>query len=127
MDIVKPLPPKRSKKRPTIGYLGGSMIIEQLFQTGLIDASKAANTNLIIFAGGVLENPNKFDAQRSNIFKLVNPNIVDGLIIGSDFLGHYVGAEKIHEFCERYKPLPIVKNEPLIEGYPTLLFNFYQA
>lgn len=111
----------------TMGFLGGSMVIEQLFQAGIIDASKSAGVNLFIFSGGVLENPNRYDAQRSKIFELAGKENVNGLIIGSDLLGHFVGAEKIKEFCERYKPLPIVKNEPLIEGYPTLLFDFYQG
>jgi hypothetical protein len=100
------------------------MVTEQPWQAGLIDASSAAKVNLIIFSGGALESPHGFDSQRSKIFELAGPENIDGLIIGSDFLGHYVGAEKIKEFCDQYKPLPIVKHEPLIEGYPTLLFDF---
>jgi signal transduction histidine kinase/DNA-binding LacI/PurR family transcriptional regulator/AraC-like DNA-binding protein/ActR/RegA family two-component response regulator len=103
------------------------MVTEQPWQAGLIDASSAAKVNLIIFSGGALESPHGFDSQRSKIFELAGPENIDGLIIGSDFLGHYVGAEKIKVFCDQYKPLPIVKHEPLVEGYPTLLFDFYQG
>jgi signal transduction histidine kinase/DNA-binding LacI/PurR family transcriptional regulator/DNA-binding response OmpR family regulator len=112
---------------PTIGYLGASMIIEQPLQAGLIDAARSANINLIIFSGGGLQSPHGFDSQRTRIFELAGEENVEGLIIGSDFLGHYVGAEKIKEFCQQYRPLPIVKFEPLVEGYPTLIFNFYQG
>jgi signal transduction histidine kinase/DNA-binding LacI/PurR family transcriptional regulator/DNA-binding response OmpR family regulator len=112
---------------PTIGYLGASMVIEQPLQAGLIDAAKTAGVNLIIFSGGGLQSPHGFDSQRSRIFELAGTENVEGLIIGSDFLGHYVGVEKIKEFCRQFQPLPIVKYEPLIEGYPTLLFDFYQG
>lgn len=103
------------------------MVIEQPWQAGLIDAARQRNANLVIFAGGALEDPNRFDTQRSRIFELAGPENVDGLIIGSDFLGHYVGTERIKEFCTQYHPLPIVKYEPYVEGYPTLLFDFYQG
>lgn len=103
------------------------MVIEQPWQAGLIDAAQQRKVNLIIFAGGALEDPNRFDTQRSRIFELAGPENVDGLIIGSDFLGHYVGAERIKKFCAHYHPLPIVKYEPYVEGYPTLLFDFYQG
>jgi signal transduction histidine kinase/DNA-binding LacI/PurR family transcriptional regulator/DNA-binding response OmpR family regulator len=112
---------------PTIGYLGGEQSIEQPTQAGLIDAAKAAGVNLIIFSGGLLENPHGFEIQRNQVFELAGPENVDALIIGSDFLGHFVDAQKVQAFCEKYRPLPIVKNEPLIAGYPTLLFDFYQG
>ena len=115
------------RSTPTLGYLGSSMVIEQPWQAGLIDAARQRNVNLVIFAGGALEDPNRFDTQRSRIFELAGPENVDGLIIGSDFLGHYVGTERIKEFCAQYHPLPIVKYEPYVEGYPTLLFDFYQG
>ncbi len=111
----------------TLGYLGSSMVIEQPWQAGLIDAAQRRGVNLVIFAGGALEDPNRFDTQRSRIFELAGTESVDGLIIGSDFLGHYVGAQRIKEFCAHYYPLPIVKYEPYVEGYPTLLFDFYQG
>ena len=115
------------RSAPTLGYLGSSMVIEQPWQAGLIDAARQRKANLIIFAGGALEDPNRFDTQRSRIFELAGSENVDGLIIGSDFLGHYVGAERIKQFCAHYHPLPIVKYEPYVEGYPTLLFDFYQG
>lgn len=103
------------------------MVAEQPWQAGLIDASHASRVHLIIFAGASFDSPHGFDAQRSKIFKLAGPESLDGLIINTDFLGHFVGIDKIKAFCEQYQPLPIVKNEPLIEGYPTLLFDFYQG
>ena len=103
------------------------MVIEQPWQAGLIDAAQQRQVNLVIFAGGALEDPNRLDTQRSRIFELAGPENVDGLIVGSDFLGHYVGAERIKEFCAQYHPLPIVKYEPFVEGYPTLLFDFYRG
>jgi len=119
--------PTQSGRWPTIGYLGGSMVLEQPWQAGLLDAASSKNINLIIFSGGVLESPNSIEAQRSKIFELAGKQNIDGLIIGSDFLGHYAGVEKIRRFCERYRPLPVVKYEPLVEGFPTLLCDFYQG
>ncbi len=116
-----------TSQRPTLGYLGGSMVVEQPWQAGLLDAARDRALNLIIFSGGVLESPNPIEAQRSRIFELAGPENIDGLIVSSDFLGHYAGAEKIKHFCARYHPLPLVKYEPLVEGFPTLLFDFYQG
>ena len=49
--------PTQSGRWPTIGYLGGSMVLEQPWQAGLLDAASSKNINLIIFSGGVLESP----------------------------------------------------------------------
>src|SRR5262245_21436831 len=92
--------------RFTIGFLGGPMHFEHRTQSGLINAAVAAGVNLIIFAGEMLDSPHGFDAERCVVYELAGAENVDGLIVGSDYMGHHVGTDKLRQFLNRYRGLP---------------------
>ena len=116
-------------KRPTIGLLtrGVSNEIGASFLAGVSDVVRARDVNLITFAGGSLRFPHGFEAQGNILYEMVDPEIIDGLLLDSGDLSHYVGVETLQSFCQRYGNLPIVSIEVPIDGIPTVLVDFYEG
>lgn len=105
-------------RRPTIGLLLDWL--EDQYQiailSGVADAARDSDTNLVCFVGGRLRSPYKFDAQRNVVYELVSQENVDGLLILSGAISCDVGLEETQAFCERYRPLPIVSIALALNG-----------
>jgi len=115
---------KKAAHRPTIGLLiestaGRGAWYRTAIWTGVADAARELDVNLLTFAGGALERSpfNEFEAQRNLVYDLVTQDSVDGLII-SVSLGTYISPEEFKDFCEYYRsflptvtigaPLPVI-------------------
>jgi HD-GYP domain-containing protein (c-di-GMP phosphodiesterase class II)/DNA-binding LacI/PurR family transcriptional regulator len=89
---------------------------------GVVDAARRLGANLYCLEGGCLYNKNvEFD--RNQLFELVNPHNIDGLIISSASVGHYASLEEMTRFCRQYHPLPIVSIAAEIEGCSAVLVD----
>ncbi len=75
---------------------------------GVADHAKNWDINLLCFEGGIINSPIEYEARRNVVYDLVNQNIVDGLIILSNTIGHYVDNDTIKKFCEQFSPLPMI-------------------
>lgn len=84
-------------------------------------AARAMDVNLICFVGGTLYSAsNQFEYQRNVIYDLPNPDNVDGLlIVGS--LGTYASTRELQDFHLRYRPLPTVSIDTVLEGIPSVV------
>jgi phosphoserine phosphatase RsbU/P len=94
---------------PTIGLLVDCL--EDSYQwsvlRGAIDAAYDHGARLLCFAGGVLEAPPGQGGDRNGVFDLAGPKTVDALVVMSGAIGNRIGPERLREFCERYRPLPM--------------------
>jgi len=111
--------------RLTIGLL--TMEAVSTFETGVAQTARERGLNLICFAGGALGDPHGFNAQRNKVFDLVNREALDGLIVWSSAMNFYTSLEGVRDFCNRYRPLPIVSMAMALEGIPSVLLDNYQA
>ncbi|MBN1698086.1 MAG: substrate-binding domain-containing protein [Spirochaetales bacterium] len=116
---------KKKKVRPTIGFLTDWS--EQDYQTnlreGVIDAAEAYDANLFCFVGGALRSTNAYEAQRNVLYDLINEDNIDGIIVMSASIGHFISYEEIVDFCHSFKHIPIVSIALPIEGIPSVLVN----
>jgi methyl-accepting chemotaxis protein/DNA-binding LacI/PurR family transcriptional regulator len=119
----------RAESRPTVGLLvlGVAGEFGAPFWAGAADAATELDLNVICFAGGMLRSPQGFDAQANVAYDLVNSSRVDGLVVWTGILGHYVGSAEMRFFCDQFRPLPLVSIELPIPGYPSLLADFSQG
>ena len=115
-----------TQTRPTIGVFSYGFSGNFLW-AGACEAARQYDVNLIGFAGGSLQSPRGFEAQANVLFELVEPVLIDGLLLDSGVLSHYVGTEALGEFCERYSGIPIVSSEVALKGIPSVLLDFYQG
>ncbi|GAK50069.1 PAS modulated sigma54 specific transcriptional regulator, Fis family [Candidatus Moduliflexus flocculans] len=112
--------------RPTIGVFSYGFSGNFLW-AGATAAARQHDVNLIGFAGGSLHSPRGFEAQANVLFDLIDPQQIDGLLLDSGILSHYVGTNTLHEFCGRYAGMPIVSSEVALKGIPSVLLDFYQG
>jgi DNA-binding LacI/PurR family transcriptional regulator len=90
---------------------------------GIIDAARSANANLMCFAGGYLPNDPTKDA-RHQVFDLISPSSVDGVVVFTTTLMHQVGRSGIEAYCNaRFKQLPYCSIGAVLEGAPSVIPN----
>ena len=116
---------RRSGSRRTLGLLVDWL--EDRYQntvmSGVADAARESDVNLICFTGGQLRSPHRFGAQRNAIYELAGPDNVDGLLMMSGTLGNYIGPEQLASYCERFRPLPMCSIAVAMEGMPSVLVD----
>ena len=115
----KKAPSRRRGARPTVGLLG-------VFPDYAAPVTQKQDVNQIRFSCGDLRSTIGFEAQANVLAELADVENVDGLVIWSDYIGHYVGADELRVFCERYQPLPVV-SIGLLEDLPSVLVDNYQG
>ncbi len=115
--------------RPTIGYLAPAIhSTNNLAQwTGVVDAARKHDVNLIGFPGWGLHDPRGFQAQANILYDLVDPQNVAGVIAWFSSIGNYVENDAINTFRQRYQHLPVVSIGRTFAGTPSLLMDSYQG
>lgn len=113
------------KQRTTIGFLidwlGGRY--HSMIWPGVMDAAQDHDANVIIFSGGSLYSPHGFLDQRNALYDLVSKDSVDGLVIASGSLSHYISNEEFETFCKGFGDIPIVSIAQSMTGIPSVLVN----
>jgi len=118
----------QKNSRPTVGLLidyarsvsaGG---YQSILWAGVADMVQERDANLVCFAGRALHEPYQPEAQRNVVYDLVDPEVVDVLII-SGGLGNFVTVEEFHQFFADFSQIPIVSIAQLVEDMPTVLID----
>lgn len=89
----------------------------------LSELARERNFNLIFYSGFPLESPLVEESQFNLVYDLVNVNYLDGLIVSSGSLSHYVSPEKMIAFCRRFGKIPMVSLAMEIPGVPSILMD----
>ena len=84
------------------------------------------DVRLICFTSGALRSYHGFEAQRNVLYDLVNGDNVDGLIILGT-LGHLVPPAEMEQFCNRYRPIPMVGVAIEVKDVPGLVVESSQG
>jgi len=114
------------RARPTLGYLAAEVMSAYNVSVlaGIIEAAQEQNANLISFLGGVLRfaPDDPFTHQRNTLYDLITTSNIDGLIINST-VGNYVNTQELKDFCNYYRPLPMVSIAETIPGIASILVD----
>jgi len=118
---------KLNRARPTVGLLLGNTWHSTSWDlwAGVDDVAREQDANLLCFAGDDLRTPFEFFSQSNILYDLVNAENVDGLVIWGGGLGQYVHHKEVRDFCEQFRPLPMVNIALPLEGIPTILAGNY--
>ncbi len=120
-----------NKRRLTVGLLiqaitdtGGYY---SALWSGVAEAARQRNINLICFAGGELpSSPGDRVALASNaVYRLIGEQAVDALIISGSVSTAQPSA--FRALCEHYRDLPMVSITPSLEDIPTVLVDNYSS
>lgn len=115
--------------RLTIGYLAHRVgdNVSQAIWTGVVDAAREHDLNLICFAGDRLRDPDGRSSPDNVAYDLISPQVIDGLVSWASAVGGFLEHEEIVRFHRRFDPLPIVGITLPMEGIPTVLIDSYQG
>lgn len=121
--------PTQHNTRPTIGFLVHSISESHgsALWSGIMDAARAYDANLICFQGNHLESPDGFLAQGNVIYQLANAENVDALVFSSATLGIHVNLDTVQRFADKYRSLPRVSLGLPLKGIPSLTVENYQG
>ena len=112
-------------RRPTLGLFVDWL--EDDYQTavlcGVADAARQQDANVLCFAGGGLDSPDRFAFRRNRTFDLATANNIDALIVVAGSLGNHVGPEGVSEFLRRFGAIPTVSIAVPLSGMPGVLVD----
>jgi len=117
-------------RRHTIGYTGSQLTNRNNYTVwqGVIDAAREQDVNVISLFPEDLDTTNGFDAQANVLFDLINPDLLDGLVIWASNLSNYAGPEGAKRIFEYYRSVPIVSIEKGgSKDIPYLEIDSYQS
>ena len=116
------------KKRPTIGLLFRSFWHSNINRwDGALKAAEDLDVNLITYIGGVLNSPEGYESQSNVLYKMVDRDKIDALIIWPLTIGTYVTKEEVEAFLGQYRQFPLVCVERSYDGIPSVLQSDYQG
>ena len=94
--------------------------------SGAEAACRDNGVNLICYQGRMIKSPVEFEAQRNAIYHLIDPEMVDGLVMGGG-LNAWINKKETWTFIERFHPMPIVTTGIILEGIPGVTVDNYHG
>jgi phosphoserine phosphatase RsbU/P len=88
-------------------------------------AARRRNVSLFVFIGGTLDAPEIAARQANRCYQLAGPECVDALIVAS--LGSAAGPERLAQYFERYRPLPMCALTAVVQGVPSVCTDNVQS
>ena len=79
--------------------------------------------DLLLIYGAALEGPRPGDTADNAIFRLLNPDICDGVIVASALLAAYCEPEQVARLAERYRPTPLCSIGIAFPGIPSVILD----
>jgi diguanylate cyclase (GGDEF)-like protein len=114
-----------AKRRGRIGFLVDS--VEGSYQSsvlsGVLDAARAAEVDVLCFCGGVLAAPDDRADQRNSVYQLVDSYSVDGVVVMAGAIGNVVGVAEVGAFCASFRPMPVISIAAALDGIPSVIVD----
>jgi len=101
---------KTASERKTIAILGAQLSRSwgAEFMSGVLDAAKSHDMNVVYFVGGkpVALAATEREGRSYGLYDLIKPGQFDGILLAAD-IGHGPSAEDIKNFCRAFASTPI--------------------
>jgi len=93
---------------------------------GTVAACRDSGVNLVCYPGRLVRSPVEFEAQRNVIYRMVDAQTIDGLVLMGG-LNAWVDMAETHAFIRRFYPLPVVTTGIVLEGIPGVTVDNYHG
>ena len=112
------------KGRPTIGFLTASLRdpYATFTWTNVMEIARNRDVNVLNIVGSRLRSAADEQKPEQVMFDLVDPSLIDGLIIFSEMLYHYVSVEELKQFLNRFGDIPMT-SIGVVEGIPSVMLD----
>lgn len=116
------------KKRLTIGLLFRSFWRTNINRwDGSLKAAQDLDVNLVTYIGGFLNCPEGYESQGNVLYKMVDLEKINALIIWPLTIGIHETKEEMEAFIRQYQQIPMVFGEGSYAGIPTIQQSDYQG
>jgi DNA-binding LacI/PurR family transcriptional regulator/signal transduction histidine kinase len=114
---------RRTRARLAIGVMIDNVDdgYQQALWSGLEQGGRDAGADVLHFLGGHLDPDQPAFRHRNGIFELIGPECLDGLIVVSSVMSSHIGNERLVEWCQRFRPLPLVSLGFELPGLPSVV------
>jgi phosphoserine phosphatase RsbU/P len=115
--------------RPTIALLVDGLIedYEVKVWSGVGDAARGRDANLLCFACGTLNSPHLFSSQRNILLDLLENAVaaghVDGVIALTGALANFSTAEEVRATYDRFSKVPLISIGMRFDGIPSITID----
>ncbi len=96
---------------------------ETQLRTGFEVACETQNCNLVFVVGRPLFSPDPLSAVHNEVYKLVHPESVHGVVFISVGLGSACGVKRLGELCNSYRPMALCSLGLEIPGVPSIVID----
>lgn len=113
------------KGRKTFGILINHMEgrYQHFLMRGFQEFAINQDINLIVYNGATLHAGIPLEKQMETVYQLVDPKILDGLVVSSGSMGNLCGAEEMLKFIEPFRSMPVVSIATELQGVPSVLVD----
>ena len=113
---------KSAHARKTVAVLGAqlSRVWGGEFMSGVMDAAKASDVNLVCFIGGKPAAIDTGNLSSYGLYDLIKPGQFDGILFAAD-IGHGPSRLEIEKFTRAFTPTPIASFAVQAEGVSTFV------
>jgi DNA-binding LacI/PurR family transcriptional regulator/signal transduction histidine kinase/ActR/RegA family two-component response regulator len=116
------------RKRRTIAVLADYMTFfgggyEAEIRNAFHAKCSELDLDLLLVFGRALDEPNSASASHNEIFALMHPDRVDGVVVVSSSLSSYGGVPSVQTLLARLPPMPVTSLGVLVPGVPSILLD----
>jgi DNA-binding LacI/PurR family transcriptional regulator/serine phosphatase RsbU (regulator of sigma subunit) len=86
-------------------------------------AASQKGVSVLSVVGQLLGDIDASAVTQNQIYELVSPDCVDGVIVVSATMGHYCGQDGLLALCRSYAPLPVCSVGVALPGIPSLVID----
>ena len=104
-----------------LNFFGGGY--EAQLRDALHARCREEGHELLLLYGGALDGRRPMDVGDNAIFTILQPNVVDGIIVASPLLAAYCGSEGVARLVERYRPTPLCSVGIMLPGVPSVVLD----
>ncbi len=123
-----PMTGNRQNRKITLALLttGATDPNSRVIWAGVAAACRDNDLNLICYPGRLVRSPVEFEAQRNVIYNMVDPQVVDGIVLMGG-LNAWVDTRETYAFIRRFHPMPVVTTGVVREGIPGVSVDNYHG
>jgi DNA-binding LacI/PurR family transcriptional regulator len=104
-----------------LNFFGGGY--EAQLRDALHAKCRTEGHELLLLYGGALDGPHTLGTWDNAIFRILQPKVLDGIIVVSTLLGAYCGHEAVRQLAERYRPTPLCSIGIEMLGIPSIVLD----
>lgn len=91
---------------------------------GAVETAELKGYNVIAFAAGPFNNPDRLAQAREKLFDLIDPELFDGIIIPVSSHTRYLNDEETQRFVDSFYPTPVINIGSVLKSAANIVVDY---